>query len=359
MKILLVRLRLIGDVVFTTPVAPALKRHFPGAHITYLVERPAAPVVAGHPAIDDLIVIDKSRGWRRLRDDARLAWRLRRARFDMVLDLHGGPRSAWLTFATGAPVRIGYDIRGRRGLYTRMVHRPRGLHPRHSVLNQWDLLTAIDGWREPVADPARDPVSMEADPEAVRRVAERLLAAGVAPDDTLIVVHVSAGNPFRRWPEPAFVRLVASLAARAPDRRLVLSSGPSDRDAARRIIAAARGELGETAAARLVDAGEWDLPELRALIVRSRLFVGGDTGPLHIAATTMTPVVGIYGPTLPERSAPWRNPVAPTASVQVEGLACRPCDQRVCEPGDFRCLTTLLPETVIASAERLLALTTP
>jgi ADP-heptose:LPS heptosyltransferase len=108
-----------------------------------------------------------------------------------------------------------------------------------------------------------------------------------------------------------------------------------------------------------VDAGEWDLPELRALIVRSRLFVGGDTGPLHIAATTMTPVVGIYGPTLPERSAPWRDPAVPTASVQIEGLACRPCDQRVCEPGDFRCLTTLLPETVIASAERLLARTTP
>jgi lipopolysaccharide heptosyltransferase II len=357
-KILLVRLRLIGDVVFTTPLAPALKRQFPDARITYLVERPAAPVLAGHPAIDELIVIDKSRGWRRLRDDARLAWRLRRERFDLALDLHGGPRSAWLTFATGAPARIGYDIRGRRGLYTRTVHRPRGLHPRHSVLNQWDLLTAIDGWRERMPDPVRDPVSMAEDPAATRRVAERLLAAGVQQDDTLIVVHVSAGNPFRRWPEPAFVRLVASLAAAAPDRRLVLSSGPSDRDAAKRIMGAARAELGEAAATRLVDAGEWDLPELRALIVRSRLFVGGDTGPLHIAATTMTPVVGIYGPTLPERSAPWRDPLAPTASVQVDGLPCRPCDQRVCEPGDFRCLTTLLPETVIASAERLLARTT-
>ena len=103
MKILLIRLRLIGDVVFTTPLIGALKRTYPNAHLSYLVERDAAPVVAGNPHVDDLIVIGKSRGWRRVRDDARLAMRLRRERFDLVLDLHGGPRSALLTFATGAP----------------------------------------------------------------------------------------------------------------------------------------------------------------------------------------------------------------------------------------------------------------
>ena len=157
-KILLIRLRLIGDVVFTTPLIGALKRTFPEAHLTYLVEREAAPIVAHNPHIDELIVVEKSRGWRRIRDDTRLALRLRRARFDLVMDLHGGPRSAWLTLATGAPCRIGYDIQGRRGFYTRMVHRPRGLHPRHSVQNQWDLLTAIDGWPDTTPDPARDAV---------------------------------------------------------------------------------------------------------------------------------------------------------------------------------------------------------
>jgi ADP-heptose:LPS heptosyltransferase len=145
-KILLIRLRLIGDVVFTTPLLGALKRTYPHAHLAYMVERAAAPVVAGNPHIDELIVVEKSRGWRRVREDAKLALRLRRARFDLVLDLHGGPRSALLTFATGAPRRIGYDIQGRRGLYTRRVHRPRGLHPRHSVVNKWDLLKSIEGW---------------------------------------------------------------------------------------------------------------------------------------------------------------------------------------------------------------------
>jgi lipopolysaccharide heptosyltransferase II len=355
-KILLIRLRRIGYVVFTTPLIAALKRTFPQAHVAYVVEREAAPIVARNPHIDELIVVEKSRGWRRIREDVRLALRLRRARYDLVLDLHGGPRSAWLTLASGAPTRIGYDIQGRRGFYTRRVHRPRGLHPRHSVLNQWDLLTAIPGWPNTPPHPARNAVFMAADPERASRVALRLADAGVRDGDTLIVVHVSAGNPFRRWPEPAFVRLVASLASQAPDRRLVLSSGPSDRAASQRISAAARRELG-AAASRVVDCGELDLAELRAVVERSRLFVGGDTGPLHVAATTSTPVVGIYGPTLAERSAPWRDPEIATASVQVDGLPCRPCDQRVCAPGDFRCLTTLQPEIVIAAAERLLART--
>jgi ADP-heptose:LPS heptosyltransferase len=103
-----------------------------------------------------------------------------------------------------------------------------------------------------------------------------------------------------------------------------------------------------------VDFGEFDLAELRALIARSKLFVGGDTGPLHIAATTRTPIVGIFGPTLPARSAPWRDPAVPTESVEIQALPCRPCEQRVCLPGDFRCLTTLKPDDVISAAERVL-----
>jgi ADP-heptose:LPS heptosyltransferase len=97
------------------------------------------------------------------------------------------------------------------------------------------------------------------------------------------------------------------------------------------------------------------LQELRALIGRSRLFIGGDTGPLHIAAATATPIVGIYGPTLAARSAPWRSSEATTISIEPGELPCRPCDQRACAPGDFRCLTTVMPESVIRAAERALA----
>ncbi|HSC28446.1 MAG TPA: glycosyltransferase family 9 protein [Vicinamibacterales bacterium] len=352
MRILLIRLRLIGDVVFTTPVLRALKRAFPASRLTYLVEQEAAPIVTGNPHVDEVIVIPRTRGWKRLLDDARLARRLRSERFDVVLDLHGGPRSSWLARASGARQRIGYDVQGRGWMYTATVHRARQLRPRHSVVNQWDLLSAIDGWTGGTPDPARDPVEMPLDDGVDALVARRLHEAGVEDGHELIVLHVSAGNPFRRWPEPSFVRLSAGLAARGRERRLVLSSGPSDREAARRIVAAARAELGPDRACRIVDCGEFDLAELRALVGRSRLFIGGDSGPLHVAATTRTPIVGLYGPTLPSRSAPWRDPAVPTESVEVIGLACRPCDQRVCEPGDYRCLTTVTPEHVMLAAER-------
>src|SRR5687768_17597070 len=113
-KILLVRLRLIGDVVFTTPLIAALRRHYPDAHLSYVVEPPAAPVVRGNPHLDDLIVVPHRRGLGRVGDDLAIAQRLRRERFDVAIDLHGGPRSAWLTWMSGAPRRIGYSIPGRR-----------------------------------------------------------------------------------------------------------------------------------------------------------------------------------------------------------------------------------------------------
>jgi lipopolysaccharide heptosyltransferase II len=350
-KILLIRLRLIGDVVFTTPMPRALKRAFPDSHLAYLVEPEAAPVVAGNRSIDEVIVAPRPGGLARLGVDLRLATQLRRARYDVVVDLHGGPRSAWLAFLSGAPTRIGYEIPGRTWMYTRRVARPRELRARHSVVNQWDLLEAIDGWPGGGPDRHRDAVEMPPDTAAEAAMAERLLGAGITPAHELVVVHVSAGNAFRRWPEPAFVALVAGLADASPSRRIVLSSGPSDRDAAARVAAAARTRLG-AAADRVVDLGEFDLAQLRALVARSRLFVGGDTGPLHIAATTATPIVGIYGPTESVRSAPWRDPRLATESVEIAGLPCRPCDQRVCEPGDYRCLTTLRPEDVLLAADR-------
>ncbi len=339
--------------MFTTPLLRAIRRAYARARVSYLVEGDAAPVVRHNPHLDEVIVAPRTRGLARIAGDVALARRLRQARFDLALDLHGGPRAAWLTWASGARERIGYDIRGRTWMYTRIAPRATDLRPRHSVANQWDLLEAIPGWPGGGPDRERDGVEMPLDPVADARMAARLTEAGVGPDDEVVVLHVSAGNAFRRWPEPFFTDTAAALASR-PDRRVVLSSGPSDRQATARIAAAASARL-TAGAGRIVDLGEFDLQELRALIGRSRLFVGGDTGPLHMAAATTTPVVGIYGPTLSAQSAPWRSRAVPTMSIELADLACRPCDQRVCAPGDFRCLTTLMPAAVIEAAERALA----
>jgi lipopolysaccharide heptosyltransferase II len=350
MNILLIRLRLVGDVVFTTPAIRAVRRRFPDARLTYLVEAAASPLVLRNPHLDDVIVVPRTAGLRRIRDDVRLARRLRRARFDVVIDFHGGPRGSWLAWATGAPRRIGYAIAGRSWMYTDVIARPRELRRRHSVENQWDLLAPLD---VPPPDRDRDAAEMFEDDAARQRVDARLAAAGVGRDDRLIVLHVSAGNPFRRWPLPAFAEVAAALAAEDPRHRVVLTSGPSESEAADLVAATAAARAGG-AGQRVLRCGEFTLADLRVLVGRAALFVGGDSGPLHLASTTSTPIVGIFGPTLPERSAPWRADRHVFEAVEPGPLACRPCDQRACAPGDFRCLTATSPQRVIEAARRAL-----
>ena len=348
MNILLVRLRLIGDVVLTTPLLRALRRRYPDARLTYLVEPAAVPVVRGNPNLAHLVVAPKRRGLARVRDDISMARRLRRQRFDVAIDLHGGPRAAWFTWASGAPMRIGYAIKGRAWMYTHVIGRTPDEAPRASVANQWDLLAPLDVGPP---DPARDPLEMAEDPEAVASVERRLREARITAAHPIVVVHVSAGNPFRRWPRESFEALVVALARRDASRRIILTSGPSDASAANAIADGARAALGPAAAA-VPDVGEFDLAELRALVERAAVYIGGDSGPLHSAGTTTTPMVALLGPTLPERSMPWRDARWFAEAVDAGPLECRPCRQRVCAPGDFRCLTHITAEQVAAAAER-------
>jgi lipopolysaccharide heptosyltransferase II len=347
-----VRLRLIGDVVFTTPAIGALRRRFPAARLTYLVEAAATPVVRHHPALDDIIRIERPRGLARLRYDLQLARRIRARQFDIAIDFHGGPRSGFLTWASSAPQRIGYDLPGRRWCYTTRLPWTRSLTPpRHSVLNQWDLLTPL-GVEPP--DRARDAVAMFVDPEAEIRVSDRLRASGIEDETPIVVLHVSAGNPFRRWPAASFAAVAAELAADDRRRRVIITSGPSEAAAAESVADEARRLAGE-AAGGIVRTGEFDLAELRSLAGRAALYIGGDSGPLHVAATTTTPIVALFGPTLPERSMPWRDPAIAAAAIDAGPLPCRPCHQRHCAPGDFRCLTAISPTMVVSAARDLLA----
>jgi lipopolysaccharide heptosyltransferase II len=351
LRILLLRLREIGDVVFTTPAIRGLREHFPDAHLAYLVQPAAAPVVAGNPHLNEVIVSPGRRGAAGLRDDLALAGRLRAARYDMAIDFHSGPRSSLITWLSGAPVRVGYDVPGRGWMFTIRVPRPRAIRSRHAVENQWDLLAAIG---IPAPDARRSPVEMAVEPRAMSTVRERLAGAGVQQHHHLIVVHVSAGNPFRRWPLDSFAALAAQLVQSDSSRRVILVSGPSERAAASQVIDRARTMVAPSDAGAILNCGEFNLDELRALVDRASLFIGGDSGPLHIASTSAVPIVGLYGPTLPVRSAPWRAPEYPSEAAEVGELACRPCDQRRCVPGDFRCLTWVTPEQVADAAERAL-----
>jgi ADP-heptose:LPS heptosyltransferase len=352
MNILLVRLRLIGDVVFTTPAIRAIRRRFPDAKLSYIVEEAAAPIVLGNPHLDDVIVAVNPHAPGRLRADLSLIRRLRRSRYDLAIDFHGGPRSSLLTWGSGAPQRIGFNVAARGWMYTTRVDRPRALRPRHSVDTQWDLLRPL-GIPEP--DIETDPTEMREDPAASASIDRRLRGAGVNEQTPLVVVHVSAGNPFRRWPVDSFVDLVCRLAAADPHRRIVITSGPSDSQAAIAVAERARARLATEQRGAVLSVGEFDLAELRVLIGRASVYIGGDSGPLHVAGTTAAPVVGLYGPTLPVRSQPWRSASFVNVAAEAGELPCRPCNQRKCVPGDFRCLTGISSEMVAMLAERAMA----
>ena len=341
----------MGDVVFTTPAIRALRRLHPEAAIDYVVESGAAAVVRHNPHLSHVIEVARPGGLARVAYDLHLARRLRAGRYDVAIDFHGGPRSAWLVRATGARLRIGYDIPGRRWAYTdRVTWHPHLEPPRHSVLNQWDLLGPL-GIGPP--DPAVDAVEMTPGADAVAAAERRLTNAGVAPGAPLIVLHVSASNPFRRWPRESFARVAAALAMADPARRIMITGGPSEADAADAVAADAARQAG-VAGAAIVRCGEPPLEELEVIVARARLFIGGDSGPLHVAATTAVPVVAIFGPTLPARSMPWRSPAIPAVALEPGPLACRPCHQRTCVHGDYRCLGAITPDAVLAAARTLL-----
>ena len=239
-------------------------------------------------------------------------------------------------------------------MYTRVVPRARELRPRHSVQNQWDLLEAIPGWTGGAADRTRDRDRDGARPG--RRRADGghgWRAAGVTADDELVVMHVSAGNPFRRWPEAFFAETAAALAAGNPRRRLVFSSGPSDREAASRIAADARGAARGRGRPyhrpwRIRPAGAQSADRPEPAVRRRRHGTAahcrdhGHARRRHLrpdAGGALGPLAPAGGPDDLPRDA-------------VADLPCRPCDQRVCVHGDFRCLTQLMPARVIAAAER-------
>ena len=222
--------------------------------------------------------------------------------------------------------------------------------PRHSVDNQSDLLRPLG---IPVPTAGAPPVEMPVDSRAAARVNARLREAGVPDHEPIVVIHASASSPFRRWPAERFVELAATLVRQRADLHVLFTTGPSEQSLQDDLITNARAAA-STDAERIVRCGDFDLAELRALVERAALYIGGDSGPLHVAATTKTPIVALFGPTVAQRSIPWRDARVPTIAVDAGPLPCRPCDQRQCAPGDFRCLTTLPVDRVAAAAAALL-----
>ena len=265
-------------------------------------------------------------------------------RFDLAIDFHGGPRASLLTWLSGAPERIGYDVVGRGWMYTRRVARPRELRPRHSVENQWDLLAPLgiappDRVGVSGRDAGRPPRRRGASAErlARRRRRRRRSRSIVDPRQRRQSVPALAGGAFRR----------ARRRARRPAiarRRIVVTSGPSEQRRRRPRHRRRAGAPRPIAPRRVLSCGEFSL---------GRAARAASTARRSTSAATAARCTSPRRPRADRRplrsdaagaSAPWRDADAGSAeSVDAGDLPCRPCDQRVCEPGDFRCLTSIQP----------------
>jgi len=338
-KILLIRLRRIGDIILTTPAVRALKLALPQAELAYVVEEPYRRLVEGNPDLAEIIVVPKGQTGR---DFAALIRRVRKAKFDAVLDFHGGPRASLLTLLSGAKIKIGYEVKYRSFIYDVRVPRRTAGARIHSVENHVNLVRALG---VPVTE-ISGLVVPEARPEEAATVRRFLAENGLTSGDAggPVVLHIGAGTRFRDWGAENMAELIRLLETR-PGVRVILIGGQEDREIEAAILELTTGTLS------LV--GRLNLAETRELIARATLFAGPDSGPMHIAAATGTPIVAWFGPNVTAHVAPWK-PRAEARTIEKD-LDCRPCKQRKCVHGDLRCMRTITPKEVFEACDVIIS----
>ena len=310
-KILVTRIRRIGDVILTLPVLDTLREAFPLAEIDYLAEAGPAEAAKGHPALRRVLSFHGV--WTPLPAPPGLLARLRSARYDWVIDLYGNPRSALLSLWSGAPVRVGPGRPSRRKLYTHTI--PAAPSPRTAVEHH---LAAL----EPLGIPAARVAPKIHLTDAEREGGARELDRHLPPGGPRVGLHVGNRWPAKRWPEERFQALLRVL-SRAGVRGIVLA-GPGEEARAQRV-----GQ-GVFASERR------DAPVLSGLPLRSYFavvasldaLVTNDGSPLHIGPAVGTPTVGILGPTVPEIWFPYD--AAEGHQLLCKEIWCRPCHRHEC-----------------------------
>jgi len=303
-RILIVRLSAIGDTVLNLPVLCALRDRFPRATIAWIVNRGCAALLRGHCDLDHLIEVPG--GWLR---SPRLVWqtsrRMREIGFDIALDLQGLAKSAIAAWLSGAKRRLGFthcEFEGREfspWLNTELVQPTAD----HVVDRHLELLKAL-GIERPVVQ-FRLPGDEQSDALMTRFIRERGLGAGFA------MINAGAGWPSKLWPANRFGEVARYLGRERVLPTVVSWAGKAEMAMAQEIVIRSGGHAQV--------APRTSLPELAALARRAQLFVGSDTGPLHIAAAVGTPCVGLYGPMPAQRCRPYGKQHIALQNVSLPG----------------------------------------
>lgn len=330
-RVLVVRLRSIGDTVLSTPSLIALKRFLPGAQIDILLEDWVAPVLNGFDYADEVITLGKGSF-----EKAKAAWQIRRNGYDVAFNLHGGTTSTFFTRASGARHRVGYSNYRYSSLYTDLLSSSSdfwGEEFTHSAEQQLALLgfTGV-----PVSD--RPKTRLAVTPEAVLSIEQRLAAI----NSEFALIHPAAAFATKQWAPENFARVSEYLAARGIKRVAVATK--NERSVLDQLAAASRVPV--------ITIDDLTLPEITALASKARLFIGNDSGIAHMAAAVNTPSVVIFGSSNRNHWRPWTD--APNEIV-FEKLPCQPCPGYECkEFGEPKCILGVRTEKVIEAIERVL-----
>lgn len=335
-RILLLRTSALGDVVHCLPVLRALRRARPAARIGWVVEAPIAPLLEGHPDLDEILVV-RLRRWRHrpfapdtVREVGAFVAALDRFAPEIVLDLMGNHKAGVLAALTLADRRIGADRRSRRepssALWLSQTVPAQGVHAVDRALS---LLAALDIPPAP-ADFGGD-LLLPTVPEPLR--------GELAGSPPFLFLHPGAGWANKRYP-PAWWGEAARLLQEETGLPTWVGAAPGEEALAAEVAASSAG------AARSVAAP--DLASLAALARGARLVLGGDSGPLHLAHALGAPVLLLLGPTDPARNGPYNA----LERALFHRLPCSFCHRRFASAK--ACLLELSPARVAARAVELL-----
>jgi heptosyltransferase-3 len=336
-RVLVIKLKHLGDVLLTTPVIRALKLASPECEITVCLPAGTEEILAGNRLVNSILPVrrgscDEGKLARWLRE-LKFARMLRNKRFDVVLDLTTSDRSAVITRITGAPIRVGYrslkGFFGRASLYTNVVQAE---HGEHIVEKQLRLLQPLG---IPTAGPSLDFPLEESDRVAVQKL--------IPKDKPLLQVHPVSRVERKNWQVSFMAELVNSIAKQGFTPVITGSAAADEKHWISELLARLT-----TPAINL--SGKLTLRQLGALSEQARCFVGVDTAPMHIAAAVGTPVIALFGPSS-ERL--WAPICEHRLILSRDDLDCRsPCKDKHC--AHIACLNGLRPEMVVSRVRQFL-----
>jgi len=334
-KLLVIRLRSIGDTVLTTPSLVALRRFLPHTSIDILLEDWVSPVLDGSPLVDRIISIPRHSNAAR----ARIARDLHRTGYDVVYNLHGGTTATLLARASGARQRVGYAHYQYARLHNHVAPSPQEIWSR-PTLHSAEQQLALIGWTGvPVSD--RPATQLAVTEKAARSVAAKL-AAHTIDSEPVALIHPAAAFETKQWPSENFARVIDEVAARGLTPVAIVA--PKEKQVLDRVV--------QQSSARVIGLTDLSLPEVTALAARAQLFVGNDSGIAHMAAAVSTPCVVVFGSS---NVAHWRPWTTNKNEVVREEMKCQPCHGYFCaEFQTPQCILRIPVERVVAAIDRLM-----